>query len=44
MEYESDRGFEAWLHDERRVISFHTIPNARYFTAPEPMHERSECR
>ena len=35
MEYESDRGFEAWLHDERRVISFHTIPNARYFTAPE---------
>ena len=35
MEYESDRLFEAWLHDERRVISFHTIPNARYFTAPE---------
>ena len=35
MEYESDRLFEAWLHDERSVISFHTIPNARYFTAPE---------
>ena len=35
MEHAPDRGFEAWLHDERRVISFHTIPNARYFTAPE---------
>ena len=35
MEHAPDRGFEAWLHDERRVISFHTIPNARYFTATE---------
>ena len=37
MEHEPDRCFEAWLDDERRVISFHAIPNARYFTAPEPV-------
>ena len=35
MEHAPDRRFAAWLHGERRVISFHTIPNARYFTAPE---------
>ncbi len=35
MEHETNRRFEAWLDDERRVISFHDIPNARYFTAPE---------
>ena len=35
MEHAPDRGFEAWLDDERRVISFHAIPNARYFAAPE---------
>ena len=37
MEHEPNRGFEARLDDERRVISFHDIPNARYFTAPEPV-------
>ncbi len=37
MEYEPERCSEAWLDDERRVISFHDIPNARYFTAPEPV-------
>ena len=37
MEHESNRRFEAWLDDERCVISFHDIPNARYFTAPEPV-------
>ena len=37
MEYESDRHFEAWLDDVLRVISFHAIPDARYFTAPEPV-------
>ena len=36
MEHEPNRRFEAWLDDERRVTSFHPIPNARYFTAPEP--------
>ena len=36
MEHEQNRRFEAWLDDERRVISFHPIPNSRYFTAPEP--------
>ena len=35
MEYESDRLFEAWPDDALRVISFHAIPDARYFTAPE---------
>lgn len=35
MKHEPDRCYEAWLDDERRVISFHDIPNARYFTAPE---------
>ena len=37
MEHESERRFEAWLDDEHRVISFHAIPNARFFTAPEPI-------
>ena len=37
MEYESDRHFDAWLDDVHRVISFHAIPDARYFTAPEPV-------
>ena len=35
MEHETNRRFEAWLDDARSVISFHDIPNARYFTAPE---------
>ena len=30
-----DRCFEAWLDDEGRIISFHAVPGARYFTAPE---------
>ncbi len=37
MEHETNRRFEAWLDDERCVISFHSIPDARYFTAPEPV-------
>ena len=37
MEYEPIRCFEAWLDDEHRIISFHAIPNARYFTALEPV-------
>lgn len=37
MEHETNRRFEAWLDDERCVISFHSIPDARYFTAPEPI-------
>ena len=30
MEHETNRRFEAWLDDERCVISFHSIPDARY--------------
>lgn len=27
--------FEAWLDEERRIVSFHAIPASRYFTAAE---------
>ena len=29
MEHETNRRFEAWLDDERCVISFHSSPEAR---------------
>lgn len=28
-----DRTYEAWLDETNRVVSFHTIPAARYFCA-----------
>ena len=37
MEHEPNRRFEAWLDDVRRILSFPPIPDARYFTAPEPV-------
>ena len=30
MEHETNRRFEAWLDDERCVISFHSIPDDRF--------------
>ena len=37
MEHEPNRRFEAWLDDACRILSFPPIPDARYFTAPEPV-------
>ena len=28
-------GFEAWLDEENRIISFHEIPDSRYYSAEE---------
>ena len=25
--------FEAWLDEENRIVSFHEIPNSRYYSA-----------
>ena len=33
-EDESGR-FEAWLDEENRIVSFHKIPNCRYYSAEE---------
>ena len=30
---EAHRTFEAWLDEENRIVSFHEIPAARYFSA-----------
>ena len=30
-----DRTYEAWLDETNRVVSFHAIPAARYFSAAE---------
>ena len=27
--------FEAWLDEENRIVSFHKIPNSRYYSAGE---------
>ncbi len=27
--------FEAWLDEENRIVSFHKIPNCRYYSAEE---------
>ena len=27
--------FEAWLDEENRIVSFHEIPNSRYYSAGE---------
>ena len=27
--------FEAWLDKENRIVSFHKIPNCRYYSAEE---------
>ena len=27
--------FEAWLDEENRIVSFHKIPNSRYYSAEE---------
>lgn len=27
--------FEAWLDEENRIVSFHKIPNCRYYSAGE---------
>ncbi len=35
MERKEDPCFEAWLEEERRIISFHEIPNSRHFCAGE---------
>ena len=32
---EAHRTFEAWLDEENRIVSFHKIPAARYFSAAE---------
>jgi hypothetical protein len=30
-----DAYFEAWLDEENRIVSFHKIPNCRYYSAEE---------
>ena len=32
---EAHRTSEAWLDEENRIVSFHEIPAARYFSAAE---------
>lgn len=27
--------FEAWLDEEKRIVSFHEIPGSRYYSAEE---------
>lgn len=27
--------FDAWLDEENRIVSFHKIPNSRYYSAEE---------
>ena len=27
--------FEAWMDEENRIVSFHEIPNSRYYSAGE---------
>lgn len=35
MQDAENRRFEAWLDDERRIVSFHPVPGGRYFSAAE---------
>ena len=28
--------FESWLDEENRIVSFHEIPDSRYYSAEEP--------
>ena len=28
--------FEAWLDETNRIVSFHEIPDSRYYSAEEP--------
>ena len=29
--------FEAWLDEENRIVSFHEIPDSRYYSVEEPV-------
>ena len=35
MSIDEIAGFEAWLDEENRIVSFHEIPNGRYYSAEE---------
>lgn len=35
MEQTREQTFEAWVDEKRRLVSFHKIPGARRYCAPE---------
>lgn len=35
MEQAKERVFEAWVDEKRRLVSFHKIPGAQRYCAPE---------
>lgn len=35
MEQTQEQTFEAWIDEKQRLISFHKIPGARRYCAPE---------